>query len=54
MKNFTKFAVVGLVGYFIGFYEFKYKMMKITLKYMNEKETKQKTSKEDLNKETEE
>lgn len=28
MKNFIKFAAVGLVGYFIGFYEMKYKAIK--------------------------
>lgn len=28
MKNFIKFAVVGLAGYFIGFYEMKYKAVK--------------------------
>lgn len=56
MKNFTKLAVVGLTGYLIGFYECKYKVMKIVFNQMakhNEK-TMQKTSKEDSNKETEE
>ena len=28
MKEFMKFAVVGLAGYFIGFYEMKYKVVK--------------------------
>ena len=28
MKNFIKFAAVGLAGYFIGFYEMKYKAIK--------------------------
>lgn len=28
MKNFIKFALVGLAGYFIGFYEMKYKVVK--------------------------
>lgn len=31
MKNFVKYAAVGLAGYFIGFYEMKYKAMKIML-----------------------
>lgn len=32
MKNFVKFAAVGLAGYFIGFYEMKYKTMRIMLR----------------------
>lgn len=28
MKEFMKFAAVGLAGYFIGFYEMKYKVVK--------------------------
>lgn len=28
MKNFVKYAAVGLAGYFIGFYEMKYKTLK--------------------------
>lgn len=36
MKNFVKFAVVGLAGYFIGFYECKYKVMKAYIEFMNE------------------
>ena len=31
MKNFIKFAAVGLAGYFVGFYEMKYKFMKTML-----------------------
>ena len=31
MKNFVKFGLVGLAGYLIGFYEMKYKTMKILL-----------------------
>lgn len=31
MKNIIKIALVGLAGYFIGFYEMKYKVMKIML-----------------------
>ena len=29
MKNFIKFGLVGLAGYFVGFYEMKYKTLKI-------------------------
>lgn len=28
MKNCVKYAFVGIAGYFIGFYEMKYKVMK--------------------------
>lgn len=28
MKNFIKYAAVGVAGYLIGFYEFKYKVVK--------------------------
>lgn len=28
MKQFIKYAVVGMAGYFIGFYEMKYKVVK--------------------------
>ena len=28
MKQFIKYAAVGLAGYFIGFYEMKYKVVK--------------------------
>ena len=31
MKNFIKFAAVGIAGYLIGFYEMKYKIMKVML-----------------------
>lgn len=29
MKQFIKYAAVGLAGYFIGFYEMKYKVVKV-------------------------
>ena len=29
MKNFIKLGLVGLAGYFVGFYEMKYKTLKI-------------------------
>lgn len=28
MKNFVKYTAVGLVGYLVGFYEMKYKLVK--------------------------
>lgn len=28
MKDFVKYAAVGLAGYFIGFYEMKYNVIK--------------------------
>lgn len=31
MNNLIKLAAVGLAGYFIGFYEMKYKVMKTML-----------------------
>lgn len=38
MKNFIKYAAVGLAGYFVGFYEFKYRITKLMLKTMLSKE----------------
>ena len=47
MKNFVKYAAVGLAGYLIGFYEMKYKVVKaITEGFI-------KNGKEDSNKEEE-
>lgn len=31
MKDYVKLAVVGVAGYLIGFYEMKYKVMKVLL-----------------------
>lgn len=31
MKSFIKYGFVGMIGYLIGFYEYKYKMMKALL-----------------------
>ena len=28
MRNFIKYAAVGVAGYLIGFYEMKYKLLK--------------------------
>lgn len=47
MKNFIKLAAVGLAGYFVGFYEYKYKMMKATLQQIVDKEKKEETVKDD-------
>lgn len=55
MKNYVKFAVVGLAGCFIGFYECKYKAMKAYIESTNEDDnSKERNCKEDSNKETEE
>ena len=37
MKNVIKFGLVGLAGYFVGFYEMKYKTTKALLNVMTEK-----------------
>lgn len=34
MKNFIKYASVGIAGYLVGFYEMKYKFMKVMLTNM--------------------
>ena len=48
MKNFIKFAAVGLAGYFVGFYEMKYKFMKTMLaSYVEAANDPVKESKED-------
>lgn len=40
MKNFVKYAAVGVAGYLIGFYEMKYKVMKVmTEAALKDKET---------------
>ena len=53
MKNFTKLAVVGLAGYYIGFYECKYKAIKAYTKLTNKDDnSKERNCKEDSNKET--
>ena len=35
MKKFVKYAAVGLAGYFIGFYEMKYKVMEALVEVLN-------------------
>ena len=42
MKNIVKFGLVGLAGYFIGFYEMKYKTIKLMLMNEIKKETSEK------------
>ena len=37
MRNFVKFAAVGVAGYLVGFYEMKYKVMKSLTTVMAEK-----------------
>ena len=37
MKNFVKYALVGLAGYFVGFYEMKYKILKVIAIHTAEK-----------------
>ena len=39
MKNIVKYGLVGLAGYFIGFYEMKYKTIKLMLTNEINKET---------------
>lgn len=38
MRNFVKYAAVGIGGYLIGFYEMKYKVMKLFLEEATKKE----------------
>lgn len=48
MRDFVKFAAVGLAGYFIGFFEMKYKAMKvITQGFIDQAEESKKDSKEE-------
>lgn len=47
MNNFIKFAAVGLAGYFIGFYEMKYKTVKAWLQIAADKNEKDEENKEE-------
>lgn len=38
MKEFTKLALVGIAGYLVGFYEYKYKAQKALLNALIEKD----------------
>lgn len=40
MKNFIKYAAVGIAGYLVGFYEMKYKFMKVMLANMSKNDGK--------------
>ena len=50
MKNFIKFGLVGLAGYFVGFYEMKYRNLKLLVKNMA-KRLEEKNSEEEGEKE---
>ena len=47
MKDFVKFAAVGVAGYLIGFYEMKYKIVKAIAdgqhEALNKKDSEEKT-----------
>lgn len=46
MKQFIKYAAVGVAGYLVGFYEFKYKVVKAMAEGFIDKEI-EKNSKEE-------
>lgn len=46
MKNFIKYGAVGLIGYLVGFYGMKYKVMKLMLEAQCEKDKKSKKEEE--------
>lgn len=39
MRNAIKYGLIGLAGYLVGFYEMKYKVMKVLLESRFEKDT---------------
>ncbi len=47
MKNFMKFAAVGVAGYLVGFFEMKYKVVKAIAQGCIEKEEDSKEEKEE-------
>lgn len=47
MKNFVKYGLVGLAGYLVGFYEYKYKVMKVMLEAKLNDEEKKEEEKEE-------
>ena len=48
MKQFVKYAAVGVAGYLVGFYEMKYKVMKaITEGYIKQNQDDSKEEKEE-------
>ena len=46
MKNFIKFAAVGLAGYFIGFYKMKYKAIKAIVEVLTDDSNKEDSKEE--------
>lgn len=42
MRNYIKFGLVAFAGYLVGFYEYKYKVTKVMLENMLEKEAESK------------
>ena len=48
MKQFVKYAAIGIAGYFVGFYEMKYKAVKAIAKgYLKQNEDDSKEEKEE-------
>lgn len=47
MKNFVKYGLVGLAGYLVGFYEMKYKVVKLMLENKLKDEEKKEEEKEE-------
>ena len=47
MRNFVKFAAVGVAGYLVGFYEMKYKVMKSLTTVIAEKIEREKQKESD-------
>lgn len=47
MKNIIKYGLVGLAGYLVGFYEMKYKMMRIMLESQFKKDNESEKEKEE-------
>jgi hypothetical protein len=41
MNKFIKYTAIGVAGYLIGYYEMKYKVVKLLLKAQLEKDVKQ-------------
>lgn len=41
MKNLVKYAAIGVAGYALGFYEMKYRVMKVLLESQVEKKKKE-------------
>ena len=46
MKEFIKLSIVGLAGYFVGFYEYKYKTQKALLEVLIEEKKNKKEEEE--------